>query len=271
MQAFSQQQLAQEQLRQQYLAAIGVTSWLPTRVLPGAAPSPEWAWQDHSQPDTQPQRSVEAEAVAPAPAARPRNGAPLRQMLQTAEPELKTAEPPLEQPSAPATPAEATQVAPPTGSATVPQFRLTLVSYNDCLVITELPLNQNWSELHQQLLDRIVAAVGLGLSRLGWHEFHWPMDPRANFDQSEPVARRALAMELNRLSQPEQTTWLLMGSQAAQFSQEWEQTPALGELVQQPERRILHCQGLNEVLRVPGMKAELWCQLQPLRTPKRET
>ena len=34
----------EQQLRHQYLDAMGITSWLPREQLPGALPTPDWVW-----------------------------------------------------------------------------------------------------------------------------------------------------------------------------------------------------------------------------------
>ncbi|MCW8884538.1 MAG: hypothetical protein OQK12_04675, partial [Motiliproteus sp.] len=52
-----QREREREQCRQQYLAAMGVTSWLPVDALPGAAPSPQWVWESE-QPGSIDQQAV---------------------------------------------------------------------------------------------------------------------------------------------------------------------------------------------------------------------
>ena len=60
-----------EALRQRYLKAMGLTPWVATTPLPGAAPSPVLEWEDDSAPGPQsqaPQASASPDA-APVPAA----------------------------------------------------------------------------------------------------------------------------------------------------------------------------------------------------------
>jgi hypothetical protein len=153
----------------------------------------------------------------------------------------------------------------------IPRFKLALVAYPHCMVITELPLRhaQPWSDSHQRLLGEIVAAIGLadrGQHPSNYREFHWPLDPAASFDQSESVARHALEVELDSMRQPEQQALLLMGRSAAQYLLPVDSVPESGVLVEINHLPALCCHGLNEVLRLPGLKAELWRQLQPLRS-----
>ena len=62
---------AQEQLRQRYLAAMGVTPWLPLKALPGAAASPTGSglnWKHRlyllrAQPDSRPSSNGSATAA----------------------------------------------------------------------------------------------------------------------------------------------------------------------------------------------------------------
>lgn len=311
---------AQEQLRQQYLAAMGVTSWLPRQSLPGAAPSPQWRWLDStsssgaaaSDTKTQPGRSTPTSAVSGVAQARsalaglmsarpstPSGPQAKQQISAGAAPSeagivqtsiaqpvtsgLQPSEPTTESKPSPVTnsidqgktaPVEAVtasltrQLSVSTGE--IPRFRLALLAYDHCLVVTELPLRhaQPWSETHQQLLTAIVAASGLAQAKqapTAYREFTWPMDPAAVFDQSEKVARHALEVELAEVRLPEQRALLLMGASAARYLMPSDQSPQQGVLLGDDQRQVLCCHGLNEVLRLPGLKAELWRQLQPLR------
>lgn len=146
-----------------------------------------------------------------------------------------------------------------------------MISYSDCLVVTELPISQHlpWSGQHQQLLNAVVRAVGLGGDAQltnGVREFIWPLDPQARFDQSAPIARHALQVELTAVRQDRHRVLLLMGAQAAEYLLPLEQVITSGQWVESQELPTLCCHGLHEVLRLPGLKAELWRQLQPLRS-----
>ena len=324
----------QEQLRQQYLAALGVDCWLPRQALPGAAPSPQWQWQSTlsaqaPQPAVAPSGS---DTVAEEkPASRPKAGQPLRALLDakpaaTSEPvvaEASIREPAvsatsdvgLKSASTAAASLEAASMASSTqiesqgllqakavadtpeqsaGSedargfesiqstaapiqqalenAKFPSFRLMLLGFGEYLVVTELPSNSShgWSEQHRCLLVAVLRAISAKADTLEpdqLSEFSWPLDPMASFDQSEAIARRALAIEVGKFEQPERNTWLLMGQAALRcVSDQVVLEP--GQLHSMNARRVLAVNGLNEVLRIPGLKAELWQQLQPLRQPK---
>ncbi|MFT6915032.1 MAG: hypothetical protein ACJAWL_001335 [Motiliproteus sp.] len=304
---FQSEQHQSEQLRQQYLAAMGVTLWLPRQVLPGAAASPAWHWQA-AAPESSGSKPAVAADLTTASVRPATHGAPLRQLVQgtsaaapvqpaqsaeppvlpaAAAPEHQAADAVVEaavdavvvKPSAsPALAVATTATAistdpaalPSSRSKAVPHFRLAMVSYSDCLVITDLPTRnaQVWSAEHQRLLNAIVAAVGLGGSAQlsgGLHEFQWPLDPRARFDQSEAIARHALEVALAGVLQTSHRVLLLMGESTQRYLLPAAQPAASGQLIEHQGRSALCCHGLNEVLRLPGLKAELWRQLQPLR------
>jgi hypothetical protein len=281
---------------------MGVTLWLPRHPLPGAAPSPEWRRQpleaglpsrlrpsaqsgvaarietSHARAEVVGRPDTDPSHANPTPT----DKVPLRQLLQggaspTAPTSSDTASKPADlsplngsRGAAEEPPATAPVAASPAIPEAAPQFRLALISYSDCLVITELPTRQNlpWSEQHQRLLNAIVAAVGLGGGSQvvgGVREFIWPMDPQARFDQSAPIARQALQVELASVQQTSHRVLLLMGARSAEYVLPHEQTLALGQWGDCQGLPTLCCHGLNEVLRLPGLKAELWRQLQPLR------
>ena len=55
----------EQQLRHQYLDAMGIVSWLPREQLPGALPTPDWVWEFCSLPeDLQPQVAQPQQATA---------------------------------------------------------------------------------------------------------------------------------------------------------------------------------------------------------------
>lgn len=316
----TQPQAAQEQIRQQYLAAMGITPWLPRRQLPGAAPSPQWSWVEldaesgagvGAKPKlaNQGNDSTAVNSGAPTASAAEIQAAraamaPLRQSLgrKSVAPSPEVVPSPVQSDTRPPLPASSPQPLEPDRakagrvealssvadsvlasesveqlvSATsvakdeVPSFKLALVAYPRCLVITELPVRhaQPWSDQHQQLLNAIVAAIGLaepGQAPLNYQQFDWPLDRSASYDQSESVARHALDVELTQLRQPEQQAMLLMGQSAARYLLPIGQTAEAGVMIQANASPALCCHGLNEVLRLPGLKSELWRQLQPLR------
>ncbi|MEH6824125.1 MAG: hypothetical protein V7629_09485 [Motiliproteus sp.] len=297
--------IQQEQLRQQYLAAIGVTLWLPRRALPGAAASPTWRCQAARSGAGARLEAAVTDASADSSAPRPvANTAQIRELLPRpveagsaaalVHPSAVTA-PPVSQAAAIAAELQSSAtvetdarvkpgaevvaqvkqglesgLGPKVAASTVPRFRLAMIGYSNCMVVTELPTSQAqaWSGQHQQLLDAILTAVGLGdgsQASANVCEFKWPLDPLARFDQSAPIARHALQVAVAREQQAAHSVLLLMGSSAQQYLLPPEQDVAQGQLIDYQGRSALCCHGLNEVLRLPGLKAELWRQLQPLR------
>ncbi len=63
----------EQQLRHQYLDAMGIVSWLPREQLPGALPTPDWVWEFCSLPeDLQPQTAQPSPSATGTSTAAPR-------------------------------------------------------------------------------------------------------------------------------------------------------------------------------------------------------
>ncbi len=282
----------QEQLRQRYLTAMGVTSWLPVRSLPGAAASATWRWSELAPAGAGAQGSraearSPASAVASGPAAgtgssavaaatrqRPQAAsAAIQQLLSTqpvavpvAQPEPRTgvdSADPSATSAPPAAPATAVTEALP-----VPRFRLALVGYADCLVVNELPLQglEGYTAGHQQLLSQILASIGLGQGDPQLQLFAWPVINSPHIDQGAAVARAGLGNLITRWQLPETVPALLLGRQAAEFVLPPEYGGSLDEPGRVADRPCLVAASLNEMMRVPSLKAELWRQLLQLRS-----
>lgn len=269
----------QEQLRQQYLAAMGVTAWLPVRALPGAAASPVWHWSSRDEPAVRPRPAVQPQPHTQLPpqqepsVAKPAR-ADIRQLL--ADPSLRSEAPPparpaAEPPAAPAEPEAAPSVveSPSRSRAPVPRFRLALIRYSDCLVVDELPLQslQGFSPAHRALLARILASVGLGGSEPRVEAFAWPLVNAPHVDQGESVARGGLKTVLWRAQQGAVLPLLLLGETAAHYvlDPELPRTPGSWcDSGDAPWSLVSH--SLGELLKVPGRKQELWQHLLPLRS-----
>ncbi|WP_207063810.1 hypothetical protein [Motiliproteus sp. SC1-56] len=271
-----------EQLRQQYLAAMGITSWLPVRPLPGAAASPAWEWLSAAPAVQQPlPESTPAAAAAPAvdsprPAASRVGTKPdLKQLLDVSglraekpAPSPSPASPPVT-PSAPvSSPESEPEGTVQKAAGEVPRFRLAMIRYEDCLVVDELPLQslQGFSAAHRTLLGRILASVGLGQGEPQVQAFTWPLVNAAHVDQSEAVARGGLRTRLWRMQQGGALPLLLLGQQAARYTLAPDEATSPGswsESGEAPWTLVSH--SLGELLKVPGRKRELWQHLLPLR------
>ncbi|WP_210396683.1 hypothetical protein [Motiliproteus sediminis] len=254
-----------EPLRQRYLAAMGITPWLPTRALPGACPSPRWHWQPL---DPLPAvGEVKAQApVAPATAESRVSQKPaadsarvdVRSLIGVSDLSSNPVKPVAPQEATPAPVTPSSEPAAPLMSA-IPRFRLLLVRYADCLVLDDLPLDpsQPVTPQHQSLLAAILASVGLGGDVLKSHIVSWPMFAAdSGHDQGADVAAMMLRNEAGFDQLPPQLPLLLLGEQAG--------THLLGEQADY-QGPVVRGPSLNEMLRIPARKADLWRALQPIR------
>ncbi len=266
-----------EQQRQRYLVTMGITPWLPVRALPGAASSPEWDWQrcDTDASPARPAAAAESVQASAQPVASARAGseraaptAAIQQLLAAPASVAADARPEPavvaeKQPS----PSETQHTSAAEEPLPVPRFRLAFVGYRDCLVVTDLPMDviQGFTGSHQKLLDRILASVGLGEGEPRIKLFAWPVVSSAHVDQSAPVARAGVNGIIRRLQNDNGLPVLLLGSQAAEFVLQ----PGEPERATSPavlnDRPVLVSSSLNELMRVPGQKRELWLQLLKLK------
>ncbi|HEY5718020.1 MAG TPA: hypothetical protein VIS52_05950, partial [Motiliproteus sp.] len=130
--------------------------------------------------------------------------------------------------------------------------------FDDCLVLNDLPLDPQLqvSPQHHQLLRAILAAVGLGAGSAQLRTLSWPMFAvDSGHEQGADVARMMLREEAGFDQLPAAWPLLLLGDQAGQY------------LLDDGERSapVVRGPSLNEMLRIPTRKAELWRVLQPLR------
>ena len=310
-------QQVQEQYRQQYLAAMGVTSWLPLDALPGAAPSPQWVWQSaqSKSPAAETVSSDHSAISAPTAAAKAdpathsdarKTTAALQQMLSgesaraatrasvTAASEVSSPDSRLVSDVSTAAVANAkvsdpastqspslnsdNDIAPPQSAAPdqgaeqqdaesrVPRFRLAVLAYKDCLVVNELPLDvlQGMTAKHQQLLQRILASIGLGQGDANVQLLAWPVVNSAHIDQGEPVARAGVNNLIVRMQSNAQLPMLLMGQSAVSYGlpESYRQADTVTNVA---NRWVLPAPSLNELMCIPGLKRELWLQLLQLQ------
>lgn len=250
----------QQQLRQHYLDAMGITSWLPVKVLPAAAPSPTWRWLDEN--DLAELRSVAQQPAEPAVCTtEPQAVAEpiVRAEAQQAAVEAETRQ---ERPAvSESSVAETAVSSEPKTFAPPPRFRLAMLAYGDALVICQMPLDvlQSFPPEHQRLVQRILQSVGLGQGDMRQQMFAWPIVNNPNVDQSLPLAQAAVSSLVTRFH-AEQLPLLLFGQQLPEYL-------GLDEtLLQQPqklgERPVIVAPTLNELIAIPGLKRELWVQLQ---------
>jgi hypothetical protein len=276
-----QEMQTREQVRQSYLSAMGVTTWLPTRSLPGAPESPLWRWTTRRVSADKPgvPAKVAVSTGAPvkkqlprvedrgldAPDSSKQPSVDLRQLLQDpvghsavetrqTAPELSAPEPPRALRSA--------------ATAEIPQFRLALIGYPGFLVVNELPLETLYglTAHHQKFLGDILLALGYREPQvLQVQEIVWPMINNPFHDQGHQVAHDAVVGLVHRLEQRcAATRMLLLGQQAGRFVLGAEVEPGRLLTLDSGIKGVCSC-SLNEAMKRPGGKRELWHHLQPLR------
>lgn len=297
----------QEALRQQYLQAIGITTWLPTQAMPGAANRVQWRWQSadaaasaETGPTVSEEQAVTAAAshqvgntatTASRPVSRAQDVlAQMRGETEASRPTPATADAEARQetdaratPAATASagqaPATAAPVpaaqndikAPAQSSASLPppRFRLLLAAYADCLVACDMPQQRPQAQSadadrHYHLLAAILQSIGLGQGEAHFHQFDWPFINSDHIDQGPEVARQGLADVMGRMPAAADVPLLLFGVQAAEYV-----LPVGAQVAeapwQQDARWCLAAPSLHELMGVPGLKRELWQQLQYLQ------
>ncbi|MCV6587425.1 MAG: hypothetical protein OIF57_00140 [Marinobacterium sp.] len=270
-----------QQRRHQYLEALGITSWLPTRALPAAAPSDAWVW-DFRYPA--PDIPFSAPVQAPVPAgnaprpARPQPAAsvdPARVRAALNDTLALVAEPAPKK----AAPAPQVKLAPkPKQPGKVPRFRLALQVYGDCLVVESLPTagQGGLSQAHLSLLKNIGCFL---LPEPPEHipravVLKWPMLAGSSLDQSRPEALAAVQYKLTRLlAEHGCTRLLLLGEVAMQMVLDTDEALDVlhGEVLSVaqrlpdfPQLTAVASHSLSELLMLHELKAVLWQDMQPL-------
>lgn len=286
---------AQEQQRHQWLAAIGIDSWLPRAPLPGAAPSPDWV-ATFCSAEADVERPNESEASIPGAPSSAQARRPAGSRIDTAallaEPRRAAAPAPAPAPVPPG-PAERspTERSPTPRTASVvdaqpvapqraarpgpaPRFKLAWLVRGDLLIVDSLPPHQpeGFSRAHRRLLEGITTALGIAADEALSAPFMlpWPMLAGKTLNQGANEARAAVKRKLeNTLAfNPGICQLLLLGEAAGVWVTEQEggldalqgKVLALGE-----GRQALVTLSLSELLRLPERKAEVWRDLQPFR------
>lgn len=242
-----------ERRRQSYLQALGVESYFPRWLLPGAAPSPLC-------PETRSEGPVpEQEIPAPGPSTSPSASHGIQSLLTAEKPQSP-------RPAQPAAPADEPR-------QTV-RFEFTVWRLGDKLLALES--RQPAAALPTaRLLENIATALGCGKPVRGDRLF-WPRGgspPRDDLPEAQAMVQTYLLGHAER--QPF-TQLLLLGPQVARYSLPPETVQDMGEALEQPGFTTAvtleepACQaivipGLVEMLRQPSLKAAAWQALQPFR------
>lgn len=290
-----------EQLRHQYLEAMGVSSWLPRRQLSGARPTPDWVFEfiypeANSTPVSEPQSTEvvtacnarSADAAKAAAQARSELAASLDGKDKQPKADSVRSAPVALAPKVPAsgsvsraqqpeTDVEVTEAAPidlsEVSTDQTPQapFKLAFLAFEDCLVVDALPprSRQGVSQQHQLLLDKILRSIGLkGGMAIEQFMLPWPMFASRSLDQGAEQARLTVQHKLDKsLQQNRVKQVLLLGEASAQMvlqrSEPLDQLRGMMFSIRS-DTKALACASLSEMMTVPGCKRDVWQDLQPL-------
>ena len=259
-----------EQTRQDYLDAMGIQTWFPRVVLPNALPHREFDAPEPPELQEAPQELSAQEAMLAL-------GLPETH----SEPEPVKETPP--RPSMVTTPSDAAAKEAPKPDTTekrkptpaTSKFRLVALAPNDeCLVIAEMPhsgLNQ-FSRFHHRLLNDILRSIHIKPQpEPHMSEFVWPLGNvglMGHMDQGDTAAADAVCAFLsNQFGLSRRKLVLLFGAAAARFVIDPERTFEDLRGLQtglHAQQYFVASHGLNELMKLPSLKAETWKDLQAL-------
>ncbi|WP_286236792.1 hypothetical protein [Neptuniibacter halophilus] len=275
--------LQQEQLRHQYLEAMGISSWLPCAPLPGAAPSADWlndfqypapeipfasdrSATARSQLGLNSQNPAPLSPVAKTPPAPPGEG------MSAARAALGLSSVPGETDPEPAAEEATVETEGPreTGAEVQPpRFKLAFQRIADLLVVDSLPPQGGaFAEHYQHLATAIVAALGSRGEIAQPFMLPWPMFASKTLDQGPQQARIAVQHKLSKeLQSGDIRAVLLFGEAAAQMV--LERSEELAELkgisfTLRSDVKVIASHSLTEAMQLPGIKKQIWLDLQPL-------
>lgn len=277
--------LEQEQLRHQYLEAIGVSSWLPCAALPGAAESPDWV-NDFQYPAPeipfQTDRALNARAqlgsvkggLSPEKAAT--DSAAQKQGMSAARAALGLSEPSVpEEPAGVADDSAVESVVAPESVSQsqsieeTPVFKLAFQRIGEVLVVDSLPPQGGaFGDNYQRLAQAIVTSIGLSGEVSQPFMLPWPMFASKTLDQSRTQAMIAVQHKLNKeLEGAGIKAVLLFGEVAAQMVMNRDE--GLDELhgvvlTVTSGAKSVATHSLTEAMQIPGVKKQIWSDLQPL-------
>ena len=290
MQGKTADDLAQtEQVRQDYLEAMGVQTWFPRYQLSNARPARAFDWIKEDAAAWQQKKALtqtsqpEVAKVGPAETGYTRLRASdilsqaaiddfskkesKKEPGKESEKESDKKEIPEEKPA----------VTRRIGTPATSKFRLVVQKISDdCLVVAEMPhsgLNQ-FTRFHQQLLDDVLFALNIQPANpQPVKEFIWPISDNrglmSQLNQDDDAAADAVCAYLsNQFGLSHHKIVLLLGQAAARFvidpNKAFDDLRGMQEGTHsQQVFAVSH--GLNELMKLSHLKAEAWQDLAPLQ------
>lgn len=230
----SQNPVLDEQRRQHYLSAMGISSWYPRSHLPYAP---------------KPLNLVQPSDGAPVPVAQPQS--PLR----VVRPERSSD--PVEAPAPQVT--EAPPARP--RAATVPRFGLSLSVVGPLLIADTLPRGRDHAQASaQQLLWNILAALNQSEAGLRTHHIvQWPLFTNPRVDQGVDQARIYVDEKLEQFQRQFGPRWLLSFGGVMPKLNRWRQPHG-----EHQGLNWVALPSLHKMLAEPQQKAVAWSRLKPL-------
>lgn len=249
-----------EPRRSRYLRALGIDSYVPRVILPGARPSVACEWEVPPAPESLASVALEPPLAEPQDmAAEPLNAvaqsaieaSPERQVARSRAPEidLQPAARRAEQAPAASTPKSADIAA-----EAVPKIALAIAVGGGILVVDDAPANLPERGELQRLLGNILFSLRSEGGTPALDVFLWPMLKQPQLDRSAAAARETLAAHIqNQIQRNTVHTVLLLGGAA----REWVEIDTSG-------LRCVHSVSALECLRAPGNKRQLWQDIRHL-------
>ncbi|MGH1431884.1 MAG: hypothetical protein ACRBB4_12300 [Neptuniibacter sp.] len=271
----------QEQLRHQYLEAIGISSWLPCAKLPGALESPEWV-NDFQFPAPEiPFESDRTQARANLAQSRTalkevgaetasQSIAALNKVIAPDTPVVAKEPVSKPVPHEPAAEVDVVESAPHVSeNTTPPNFKIAFQKIGKALVIDSLPpQGGNFSANYQKLSSAIVNSLGISGEISEPFMLPWPIFASKTLDQSREQAVIAVQHKLNKeLKKGEVSVVVLFGESAAQMVLDRDEPidQLSGILLTLTGGvKTVACSSLTEAMQLPGIKKQIWMDLQPM-------
>ncbi|WP_415911609.1 hypothetical protein [Neptuniibacter sp. QD37_11] len=268
--------MEQEQLRHQYLDAMGISSWLPCASLAGAKPSPDWV-DDFQYPAPEipfdsPNRPQQQNVASTAPVSRKSSPETMQQGMSEARAALGLVSEEVNKPVAAPTNDAADVVAESDEVQTqeqdeAPVFKLVFQRIGSVLIVDSLPpQGGNFANNYQQLAAAIVAALGRSGPAVAAFMLPWPMFASKTLDQGYKQALSAVQHKLSKELQTEEVqTVLLFGEAAAQMvmdrKESLEELKGISFTIKSGVKAVA-TYSLTEAMQLPGIKRQIWLDLK---------
>lgn len=249
-----------EAQRQAYLEVMGIKSYFPRFVLPGARPSVKCDWPENILAVDSPESETRLAITESKSVAIQTNNATIK-----SKPEQATV-PQLSEPTA--------EKISQTEALEEIRFQLAFIRINENIcVLNQLPYvgGKHLGLSHQKLLLNIVKSLDLDHENLHFNElpFRWPFGEFEHLKKNEGAARQALHAYLDqRMLEQGFNTLLLMGEMAVRFLQPRDHSNDVKRgvltIVDGLPWKTASLESLDEMLKMPALKRDVWVDLRSL-------